>query len=130
MFRNIILSIAVLVSVSSFAHEGHDVTPGSIKANHGGTVKAGKEINLEYVVSGSEVKLFPVSHDGKDLTVAEVKLSVTAKLPKGKAETIKLDSKDGMFIAKVDFKSAYRIEMNVEADAKGKKSSFKFQVEK
>jgi hypothetical protein len=130
MLAKIILSVAVLVSMSSFAHEGHDDAPGAIKANHGGTVKAGKEINLEYVVSGSEVKLFPVSHDGKDLTSAEVKLSVTAKLPKGKAEVIKLDSKDGAFIAKVDFKSAYRIEMNIEADHQGKKSAFKFQVEK
>lgn len=130
MFRRIILSIALLGSLSVFAHEGHDEAPGSIKANHGGTVRAGKEMNLEYVVSGSEVKLFPVSHDGKDLTSAEVKLSVTAKLPKGKAEVLKVDSKDGALVAKVDFKNAYRIEMNVEVDHQGKKSTFKFQVEK
>jgi len=130
MFKKVILSVALLGSLSAFAHEGHDEAPGSIKANHGGTVKAGKEINLEYVVSGSEVKLFPVSHEGKDLTSAEVKLNVLVKLPKGKAEALKIDSKDGALIAKVDFKNAYRIEMNVEADHQGKKSTFKFQVEK
>ncbi len=130
MFKKIILSVAVLISMSSFAHEGHDDAPGAIKANHGGTVKSGKEINLEYVVSGTEVKLFPVSHDGKDLTADEVKLTVNAKLPKGKAEAIKTESKDGAFVAKVDFKTAYRIEMNVDTEVKGKKSSFKFQVEK
>lgn len=130
MITKMILSIAIMGSLSSFAHEGHDNAPGSIKANHGGTVKAGNEINLEYVVSGSEVKLFPVSHDGKDLTTAEVKLRVTAKLPKGKTETLKIDSKNGELIAKVDFKNAYRVEMNVEADHQGKKSTFKFQVEK
>ena len=122
--------MVLLVSVGSFAHEGHDDAPGAIKANHGGTVKAGKEINLEYVVSGTDVKLFPVGHDGKDLTAAEVKLTVTAKLPKGKAEAVKTESKDGAFVAKVDFKAAYRVEMNVDAEVKGKKSSFKFQVEK
>lgn len=130
MFKKVILLITLLGSLSVLAHEGHDDAPGSIKANHGGTVKAGKEMNLEYVVSGSEVKLFPVSHDGKDLTSVEVKLSITAKLPKGKAEAIKVDLKDGAFVAKVDFKNAYRIEMNVEADHQGKKSTFKFQVEK
>lgn len=130
MLAKIILSIVLLGSLSSFAHEGHDDAPGAIKANHGGTVKAGKEINLEYVVSGTDVKLFPVGHDGKDLTAAEVKLIVTAKLPKGKAEPVKTESKDGGFVAKVDFKTAYRIEMNVDAEVKGKKSSFKFQVEK
>lgn len=130
MFKKMILSIAMMGALSALAHEGHDEAPGAIKANHGGTVKPGKEINLEYVVSGSEVKLFPVSHEGKDLTESEVKLIVTTKLPKGKAEAIKLESKEGAFVAKIDFKKAYRVEMNVDAEIKGKKSNFKFQVEK
>ena len=125
-----ILLVVVLASTCSFSHEGHDQVPGSIQANHGGVVKAGKEINLEYVISGTEVKLFPVSHDGKDLTANEVQLVVTTKLPKGKSEIIKTESKDGAVIAKVNFKTAYRIEMSVAAETKGKKSSFKFQVEK
>ena len=128
--KKLILAILLLISVSLFAHEGHDDAPGAIKANHGGTVKAGKEINLEYVVSGSEVKLFPVSHEGKDLTAAEVKLTATAKPPKGKAEAVKVESKDGAYVAMVDFKGAYRTEMNVDTDVKGKKSTFKFQIEK
>ncbi len=130
MFKKIVIVMAILGSLNVFAHEGHDQTPGAIKSNHGGVVKAGKVINLEYVISGSEVKLFPVNHDGKDLTAAEVKLTVTTKLPKGKSESVKTESKDGVFVAMVDFKTAYRIEMNVEADVKGKKSAFKFQVEK
>lgn len=130
MFKTSILLVALLCSFNLFAHEGHDQTPGAIKANHGGVVKAGKEINLEYVVSGSEVKLFPMSHDGKDLMTPDVKFNVTAKLPKGKAEPVKIESIDGAFVAKVDFKTAYRIEVNVEAEVKGKKSVFKFQVEK
>ena len=130
MFKKIILPIVILVSFHVSAHEGHDILPGSLKANHGGIVQAGKDINLEYVVSGTEVKLFPLSHDGKDLASAEVKLAVKAKLPKGKAETVKLELKDGVAVATVDFKNAYRVEMNVEADHQGKKSVFKFQVEK
>lgn len=130
MFRKIILSIALLGSIAAFAHEGHDNVPGAIKANHGGTVMPGKEINLEYVVSGTEVKLYPASHEGADLTASEVKLVVKSKLPSGKPQQIKIDSKDGTFIAKVDFKNAYRVEVNVDAEVKGKKSSFKFQVEK
>ncbi|MFZ3231518.1 MAG: hypothetical protein WA160_15025 [Pseudobdellovibrio sp.] len=134
MFKKTILSVSFLFSILSvlpiYAHEGHDNTPGGIKANHGGVVKAGKEINLEFVVSGIEVKLYPANHDGKDLLSNEVKIRATAKLPKGKAESIKLSEKDGAFVASLDFKSSYRIEMNVEADVNGKKSSFKFQVEK
>lgn len=130
MLKKVILAVVVMGSLSLFAHEGHDDAPGALKANHGGTVKAGKELNLEYVVSRTDVKLFPVSHDGKDLSESEVKLTATAKPPKGKAEPAKVEVKDGVYVTHVDFKSAYRIEMDVTAEIHGKKSSFKFQVEK
>lgn len=129
MIKKIIATALVLTSVSLQAHEGHD-TPGTLKANHGGVVKAGKDINLEYVISGEEVKLFPAAHEGESLAVNEVKLTATAKLPKGKAELLKLELKDGVYVAKVDFKGAYRVEILVKADNKGKQSTFKFQVEK
>ncbi|MBC7467270.1 MAG: FixH family protein [Bdellovibrio sp.] len=130
MFNKIILTIAIVSSLTAFAHEGHDDAPGALKANHGGTVKAGKELNLEYVVTGSEVKLFPVSHDGKDVPASDVKVTATTKAPKGKLEAAKIESKDGVYVTQVDFKGAYRLEMAVTADFKGKKSEFKFQVEK
>ena len=129
MLAKIVLYIALFSSFNSFAHEDHNKTPGMLKANHGGKVEAGKEINLEYVVSGSEVTLFPATHEGKDLARTEVELKATAKLPKGKPEPVNL-TKEGPFVAKVDFKSAYRVEMNVDAIFKGKKSTFKIQIEK
>lgn len=128
-----ILSIVLLSSLNSInamAHEDHHKTPGMLKVNHGGKVEAGKEINLEYVVSGTEVKLYAADHDGKDLALTEVELKATAQLPKGKPEPVTLTNKDGAFVAKVDFKSAYRVEMNVDAIFQGKKSTFKIQIEK
>lgn len=130
MFKKIILTTFLITTLNVFAHEGHDNTPGSLKANHGGTVKAGKEINLEYVVSGNELKLYPASHEGTDIAAAEVKLSGTGKLPKGKAENLKIELKNGTYTAPIDFKSAYRIEVIANTEYKGKKNSFKFQVEK
>jgi hypothetical protein len=130
MFKKVLLATVILISTVSFAHEGHDQAPGTIKSNHGGVVKAGKYINLEYVVTNNEVKLFPANHDGKDLAASEIKLTVNTKLPKGKPVPIQTETKDGGIIAKVDFKSAYRIEVTVDADVKNQKSTFKFQVEK
>lgn len=130
MLAKIILSIGLLFTTNLVAHEGHDNAPGTRKANHGGKVEGGKEINLEYVVSGTEVKLFPATHEGKDLAPSEVQLTAQAKLPKGKLEPVKLIEKDGAFVAQVNFKTAYRVEMNVEALVKGKKSTFKLQIEK
>lgn len=130
MFKKLCVSIVVLFALSSIAHEGHDILPGALKANHGGVVKAGREINLEYVVAGAEVKLFPINHDGKDLNPAEVKLTAMAKLPKGKPESLKIELKNGVLLTQVDFKNAYRVELSVVAEYQGKKSNFKFQVEK
>lgn len=130
MFKKMILSIFLLGALNAFSHEGHDSTPGSLKANHGGNVKAGKEINLEFVVLGNELKLYPASHEGADLAVTDVKLTGTGKLPKGQSENLKIEIKNGAFIASIDFKTAYRIEVIVTAEFKGKKDTFKFQVEK
>ncbi len=130
MFKKLLTVVLLLGSLTTFSHEGHDQAPGSLKANHGGTVKSGKQLNMEFVVSGNEVKLFPASHEGEDLLAADVKITATTKLPKGKVEPAKIDFKNGAFVTQVDFKNAYRIEMVVEAELKGKKSSFKLQIEK
>ncbi len=130
MLRKILTLIMIIGSLTAWAHEGHDLTPGSIKANHGGTVKAGKEINLEYVVIGNTVKMYPVTHDGKDLLETDIILTGTIKLPKAKDETVKIEFKEGSFLTVVDFKKAYRVEINLIANFKGQKSNFKFQVEK
>lgn len=129
MFKKLFI-VFILASLTAVAHEGHDDAPGMLKANHGGVVKAGKDINLEYVVSGTTVKLFPIGHDGKDLSASVVKISATTKAPKGKAEKALVEIKDGDYVTQVDFKQAYRVEMEVVADNHGKKSTFKFQVEK
>ncbi|WP_413943149.1 hypothetical protein [Bdellovibrio sp. HCB-162] len=128
--KNILITLSTILFLQPvLAHEGHE-TPGVIKAVHGGTALPGKEINLEYMVSGTELKIYPVSHEGKDLNASQVKVSATAKAPKGKAENLKLENKDGAFVTQVDFKNAYRLEVNVTTETSGKKDSFKFQVEK
>lgn len=130
MRKLLILISALFIAQPLFAHEGHDQAPGMLKASHGGTVIAGKEINLEYIVAGNEVKLYPLTHEGKDVPSDKVKVSATAKAPKGKAETLAVSFKDGAFLGTVDFKNAYRVEVNVGTETNGKKDSFKFQVEK
>jgi len=130
MRQLLILISAIIVAQPLFAHEGHDQAPGIQKASHGGTALVGKEINLEYIVSSNEVKLFPLTRDGKDIPSEKVKLSATAMTPKGKPEILKVTVKDGAFLTTVDFKNAYRVEVIVRTETNGKRDSFKFQVEK
>lgn len=130
MYKKVIFTSLLALSLNLMAHDGHNQTPGSLKANHGGTVKAGKEINLEFVVTGNELKLYPASHEGADLAPADVKVTATGKLPKGKSENLKIEIKNGALVTTIDFKTAYRIEVVATTDYKGKKDTFKFQVEK
>lgn len=123
-----ILALSVM-SPSLQAHEGHGDTPGSAKALHGGVVKTGKELNLEIVSAGGELKLYPVDHGGSDIQLSEVKLTATVQPPKGKATPITLEQKDNAYYAKLDFKGAYRLSVDVKAEYKGKKDTFKVQVE-
>lgn len=125
-----LIGLVFSMGSTSYGHEGHDQVPGALNANHGGIVKKGKVINLEYVVNGNEVSLFPASHEGKDLPAANVKMSATSKIPKGKAEPLKVEALDNVFKANVEFKGAYRSEISVTAEVDGKKDTFKFQVEK
>ncbi|HEY8272329.1 MAG TPA: hypothetical protein VIG33_15665 [Pseudobdellovibrionaceae bacterium] len=129
--KKILLSMsAILFLQPALAHEGHDVAPGALKALHGGSVLAGKEINLEYIVTSNQVKLYPLSHEGKDLEPSQIKVKATAKAPRGKSENLKVELKEGALTTQVDFKNAYRVEVNVNTETNGKKDSFKFQVEK
>lgn len=130
MYKKLLATVLFLASISLFAHEGHEDAPGALKANHGGVVKAGKDINLEYKVSGDIVELHPVSHEGKDLPAAEIKITATGKLPKGKAKPLLIEVKNGVYTTKLDFKGAYRMEVLVTVENKGKLSTFKFQAEK
>ena len=125
-------AIGFVLSVGSqaVAHEGHDVAPGAIKTSHGGVAKAGKEINLEYVASGTEITFYPMSHEGKDIAPTDLKLTATSKKPKGKMENLKVDAQAVGFKTNVDFKDAYRSEVVVKTEIKGKKDTFKLQVEK
>lgn len=118
-----------LSATPGLAHEGHE-SYGAIKSSHGGTVLPGKQINLEYITSGGEIKIYPLSHQGDTLDLAKVKMSAVSKLPKGKEESLKLETKENAFFGTVDLKKSHRAEVIVTAEVQGKKDIFKFQVEK
>ncbi|QDK44640.1 hypothetical protein B9G69_010310 [Bdellovibrio sp. SKB1291214] len=129
-FLTIALSSILFFGVNSIAHEGHDEIPGQIKAQHGGIVKAGKEINMEMLVSGDSIQFFPLAHSGEDLKIADVKLTGTAKTPKGKPQALTFTNDGKAFATKVDLKGAYRADLDIKAQHSGKTDSFKFLLEK
>ncbi len=116
-------------TTQSFAHEGHDKTPGSVQAPHGGVVQGTNTLYLELVNDASGIKLYPLTHDLTPIALKEVTLTATAQPPKKAKAPVKFTPVDDHFEAKVEAKGAYRYTLDVSTTYKGKKEKLTFQVE-
>lgn len=130
IFLKTLFATLILSGVNTFAHEGHNEVPGQIKSIHGGIVKAGKELNLEMVATDSAVQFFPLAHPGDKLVIADVKISGTAKTPKGKPQNLKFTGDEKSFSTTVDLEGSYRANLEIKVQYTGKTDTFKFIVEK
>ena len=73
MFKRILTSLILFGSLSVIAHEGHDHAPGTIKANHGGTVKAGNDtlwVDFKFTNDGTEPLIISDVKTSCDCTLA------------------------------------------------------------
>jgi hypothetical protein len=129
MKKTLLTLAIVILPTLAFSHEGHDKTPGSFKSLHGGTVQAGKQLNLEVIVNGKEISVFPTSHEGKDIAAKEVKLEATAKPKKGKAYPVTLSHSKGGYSSTIDLKGANRVPVEINVTNEGKTDHFTVQVE-
>lgn len=131
--RNLILtftSLAALTTASVWSHEGHDKTPGSVAAPHGGVIQGTNSLYWELVSEAGGVKLYPLTHEVKPIPLSEITLSGSVTFPKKpKAEKVTLIAETEVFSAKVDAKGAYHYMLNLSFTYKGKKETVKFQVE-
>lgn len=127
--KNLLLLIATLLSLSIWAHEGHNQTPGSVKSKHGGVVSLGKQLNLEVLVNGTNVTLYPLTHESNDLKAADIKIDAIAKPRKGNTYPVIFKAEKLGFSTDVDLKGLNRVELEINIELAGKKDKFKVQVE-
>ena len=113
----------------SMAHEGHDKTPGSVQAPHGGVVQGTNSIYLELISDAAGIKLFPLTHALVPIALKDVSLSATSQVPKKSKTPVKFTEVGDHYEAKVEAKGAYRYALDVATDYKGKKEKLTFQVE-
>lgn len=121
--------VASLMSLSLLAHEGHNNAPGSFKSLHGGTVQNGKELNLEVIISGKELTVYPTSHESKDIPEKDVKVSALAKPKKGKAYPVTLINSKGGYSATVELQGSNRLPVEITVQSHGKTDHFTVQIE-
>lgn len=129
--KKIILTLIMMcMPLMSFAHEGHDKTPGAVTAPHGGVMKDLKHIYLELLVDTTGIKLYPYDHDLKPVALSDIKIEALATFPKkSKAEKIVFTTEADAFSAKVDAKGAHRYTLEVTVTHQEKKDKTKFNVE-
>lgn len=122
--------IFLFFSVEAFSHEGHNKTPGSLAAPHGGQIKGTSQLYLEVVPEASAVKIYPFDHDMKPVPLNEIKIDATMKLPKQKkSEKVIMNSSETFFEAKIDSKGSHRYNLDLKIDYKQKSEKISFNVE-
>lgn len=124
----LIMALTALPTLG-FSHEGHDQAPGALKSIHGGVVQGGKQLNLEVIVNGNEMTVFPTSHEGKDIPAKDVKIEGMAKPKKGKPFSVVFTSSPKGFTSKVDLQGANRLPVTINVTNQGKTDHFTVQVE-
>lgn len=129
--RQLILFAAMFLALDvAVAHEGHDKTPGTLAAPHGGVVKGTDHIYLELVAESAGIKIYPLDHETKAIPVADIKIEGKMSVPrKNKLETVKFTVSGDHFAAKVDAKGAHRYDLDVTVTHGGKAEKLKFSVE-
>lgn len=132
----IALALTSLVSFSIQAHEGHNHGPGQVQPTKGGVIMKGEKFYLEVVGSQNEIKFYPLQQENaksqmlKPIPLAQVKLSATYKLPRGKkAETVTLKPQADYFSGSIDAKNSHRYQVDVAIETLGEKEKLTYQIE-
>lgn len=122
--------LSFLIGLSIQAHEGHDKTPGSMTAPHGGQLKGTSQLYVELVSDSNGFKLYVVDHELKQIPIKDVKIEGTTKLPKlVKTDKLNFKSSDSYLEAKVDAKGSHRYTADLKITYKGKTDNISFNVE-
>jgi len=130
--KQFLLAVMMVMGIHQlgFAHEGHDKTPGSVAAPHGGVIQGTDQLYLELVNESGGIKIYPLTHETIAIPLKEVALQGSASFPKKpKADPVTFTPSDDHFAARVNAKGAYRYTLDLTVSYKGKKEKVKFQVE-
>ena len=115
--KSLILSVLVLFSFSTFAHEGAH-GPEQTMAPHGGVLKDGKNLMAELVQDNTGVKIYFLTHTGKAITTKSITLEAKNILltdAKKKAVSYELVSQEDSVLLKFDKSKSYRYNLTMPA---------------
>jgi hypothetical protein len=130
LLSSIVSLFATLNAPTANAHEGHDKTPGSAAAPHGGIIKGSEHLYLELVTDQGGVKLYPLDHDMKAVAIKDVKIDAKMSIPRTKkTEPVKLVIEGDHYDARIPAKGLNRYDLDLSVTHAAKTEKIKFSVE-
>jgi hypothetical protein len=130
--KHLILTLGLLLSISSFAHEGHDHdAPGAVEAPKGGMIKSTEGYHVEVVAKGTNIKVYLYSLDLKPADASGFKVQLQTEIPRSKkSENLEFKATGNMLEATYDAKSAHRYTLMVSiAKTGGHSDKLSFTIE-
>lgn len=130
------LLLLITLSLSAFAHDGHNHGAGQVQPTKGGTILKADKFYLEVVGNRTDVKIYPLKkNDPKSamltpIPLNQVKISATYALPRAKVTNIiALKQEADHFAGKVSVKNTHRYEVVVTIETLGEKEKLTYQIE-
>lgn len=107
----------MFLSLSTFAHEGHDHdAPSKVEAPKGGNIKSTEEFHVEVVAKGADIKVYLYELDLKPADASAYKVTLATELPRTKkSEPLTFKASGNMLEATFNAKSAHRYTLIVTA---------------
>lgn len=128
-FKNLILGLLALTSVSAFAGTDHDHGVPTFQAPKGGVLKSTNNAHFELIKNQNIVKIYAYNQEGNSLPTKGFKLTANLELPRKKATPISLTDKTTHWETTVDPQGAHRFTLNVNIEDGKEKDDVKFTVE-
>ncbi len=127
--RNLFFSLLATISLTAWAHEGHDYGPGSVQLFKGGIIRSLETVNLELVTQGKDIKIYIYDTKLKAADVTKYPVSLTVTLPKKKAEALQLTPQGDHWLTSFDAKNAHRFDLVLAIKQGGHDDKVKWTVE-
>ena len=114
----------------AIAHEGHNKTPGTLEAPHGGQVKGSSDHYFELVPGPQGFQLFPFDHDFKPVSLNSFEIDGTLHFPKQKKpQTLTLTPQGSHWESQVESKGYHRYTLKLKVKYQSKIENLQFTVE-
>ena len=123
------VSLITAISLTVFASPDHDHGAPTFQPPKGGVLKSTHTIHFELVKGAKGVTIYAYGKDGKVLATKGLVLTAELEIPRKKATSLKLDTKEASWEATVDAGGAHRYTLKLNIDDGKEKDHVKFTVE-